>query len=184
MFRPSTHQLLAPRYVRVEEARLVMLLSPPWTCAFRGLVEMVVNIRSGRVVGLALALFIALATHVGAQPSQLPGAGASQEIRVRQILVETEAEAKEIAAALKAGGDFVELVKRSKEEGGLQRGGDLGYMLQEDTLPAFWAVAAALEPGQISEPIETEFGWHVIRVEDKRDRTASPPRPPGPTRRR
>jgi peptidyl-prolyl cis-trans isomerase C len=114
-----------------------------------------------------------------AAAQQSPSADpAAQEIRVRQILVETEAEAKEIAAALKAGGDFAELVKRSKEVGAVQRGGDLGYMIEEDTMPAFWAAISALAPGQIAEPLQTEFGWHVFRMEDKRDRTIGDPRPP------
>jgi peptidyl-prolyl cis-trans isomerase C len=131
--------------------------------------------RSRTAAGLALGFLLALLAYAHAQ-SPAPSA-AAKEIRVRQILVDTEEEAKEIAAALKSGGDFAELVKRSKEVGAVQRGGDLGYIVQGYTLPAFWAAALALEPGQISEPLQTEFGWHVIKLEDKRDRPSDFPPP-------
>ncbi len=134
---------------------------------------------SRTAAGLALGLLLAFLTHAHAQS---PTPGAATEIRVRQILVDSEQEAKEIVAALKSGGDFAELVKRSKEFGAAGRGGDLGYIVQQYTLPAFWAAALALEPGQISEPLQTEFGWHVIKVEDKRSRSPDP-LPPPPRRR-
>jgi peptidyl-prolyl cis-trans isomerase C len=100
--------------------------------------------------------------------------GSEKEVHARHILVETEEEAKQIAAELKKGGDFAELAKRSKEPGAGERAGDLGYFTKDQMVPAFSDAAFALEPGKISEPVKTEFGWHVIKLEDKRDRVPPP----------
>jgi peptidyl-prolyl cis-trans isomerase C len=100
--------------------------------------------------------------------------GGEKEVHARHILVETEDEAKGIAADLKKGADFAELAKRSKEPGGPDRAGDLGYFTKDQMVPAFSEAAFALDPGKTSDPVKTEFGWHVIKVEDKRDRPVPP----------
>jgi peptidyl-prolyl cis-trans isomerase C len=100
--------------------------------------------------------------------------GGEKEVHARHILVDTEDEAKSIAAELKKGGDFAELVKRSKEPGAAERAGDLGYFTKDQMVAAFSEAAFALESGKISDPVKTEFGWHVIKVEDKRDRPVPP----------
>jgi peptidyl-prolyl cis-trans isomerase C len=93
-----------------------------------------------------------------------------KEVRARHILVETEAEAKAILAELKAGADFAELAKKKSKDPGAAEGGDLGYFTREQMVPEFAEVAFRLEKGQISDPVKTQFGWHIIKVEDKRDR--------------
>jgi peptidyl-prolyl cis-trans isomerase C len=100
--------------------------------------------------------------------------GSEKEVHARHILVESEDEAKTIAAELKKGADFAELAKRSKEPGAAERAGDLGYFTKDQMVPAFSEAAFALEPGKTSDPVKTEFGWHVIKVEDKRDRPVPP----------
>ena len=91
-----------------------------------------------------------------------------QEIHARHILVATEAEAKEVAERLKKGEDFATLAKeKSKDEGA--DGGDLGFFPRGQMLKPFEDAAFALEVGQISEPVQTQFGWHIIKVEEKRD---------------
>jgi peptidyl-prolyl cis-trans isomerase C len=100
--------------------------------------------------------------------------GGEKEVHARHILVDTEDEAKTIAAELKKGGDFAELAKRSKEQGGPERAGDLGYFTKDQMVPAFSDAAFALEPGKTSDPVKTEFGWHVIKVDDRRDRPVPP----------
>jgi peptidyl-prolyl cis-trans isomerase C len=97
-----------------------------------------------------------------------------KEVHARHILVDSEDEAKQIAAELKNGGDFAELAKRSKEDGAGDRAGDLGYFTKDQMVPAFSDAAFALETGKISDPVKTEFGWHVIKVDDKRDRVPPP----------
>jgi peptidyl-prolyl cis-trans isomerase C len=97
-----------------------------------------------------------------------------QEVRARHILVPTENEAKAILAELKKGTDFAELARqKSKDPGAAAEGGDLGYFTKDQMVPEFSEVAFKLNKGELSDPIKTQFGWHIIRVDDKR--TKRPP---------
>jgi peptidyl-prolyl cis-trans isomerase C len=95
-----------------------------------------------------------------------------QEVHARHILVETEDEAKAIEEELKKGADFAELAKKKSKDPGASDGGDLGFFTKDQMVPEFSAVAFALEPGKISDPVKSQFGWHVIKVEEKRNRKA------------
>jgi peptidyl-prolyl cis-trans isomerase C len=95
-----------------------------------------------------------------------------QEVHARHILVETEDEAKAIEAELKKGADFAELAKSKSKDPGAADGGDLGFFTKDQMVPEFSNVAFALEPGKISDPVKSQFGWHVIKVEEKRNRKA------------
>jgi peptidyl-prolyl cis-trans isomerase C len=95
-----------------------------------------------------------------------------QEVHARHILVETEDEAKAVAEELKKGADFAELAKKKSKDPGASDGGDLGFFTKDQMVPEFSAVAFALEPGKISDPVKSQFGWHVIKVEEKRNRKA------------
>lgn len=95
------------------------------------------------------------------------------EVHARHILVKTEAEANSVIDQLNKGADFATLAKKYSTDPGAAAGGDLGWFGHDDMVPAFAAAAFALQPGQYTKtPVKTEFGWHVIRVEDKR---AKPP---------
>jgi len=95
-----------------------------------------------------------------------------EEIHARHILVKTEKEAKDILVQLKAGADFAELAdKKSLDEN--TTGGDLGYFTKGMMIPEFGDVVFDMKKGQLSGPIKTPFGWHVVLVEDKR--LANPP---------
>ena len=93
-----------------------------------------------------------------------------QEVRARHILVETEDEAKAVLAELKKGADFAELAKSKSKDPGSSEGGDLGYFTKDQMVPEFAEVAFKLDKGALSDPVKSQFGWHVIKVEDKRDR--------------
>ena len=95
-----------------------------------------------------------------------------QEVHARHILVETEDEAKAIVAELKKGADFAELAKKKSKDPGSADGGDLGFFTKEQMVPEFSKVAFSLEPGKISDPVKSQFGWHIIKVEEKRNRKA------------
>jgi peptidyl-prolyl cis-trans isomerase C len=95
-----------------------------------------------------------------------------QEVHARHILVETEDEAKQVEDELKKGADFAELAKKKSKDPGASDGGDLGFFTKEQMVPEFSAAAFALEPGKISDPVKSQFGWHVIKVEEKRNRKA------------
>src|SRR6202158_2959513 len=95
-----------------------------------------------------------------------------QEVHARHILVETEDEAKAVAEELKKGADFAELAKKKSKDPGASDGGDLGFFTKDQMVPEFSNVAFALEPGKISDPVKSQFGWHIIKVEEKRNRKA------------
>ena len=92
------------------------------------------------------------------------------EVRARHILVETEDEAKAVVAELKKGTDFAELAKSKSKDPGSADGGDLGYFTKDQMVPEFSEVAFKLDKGALSDPVKSQFGWHVIKVEDKRER--------------
>ncbi len=93
----------------------------------------------------------------------------TNEIRARHILVATKEEAEAIIAQLDAGGDFEAIAKEKSTDGAAAQGGDLGFFGPGQMVPAFEEAAFALEVGQFSkEPVQTQFGFHVIKVEDKR----------------
>lgn len=99
---------------------------------------------------------------------------AEEEISARHILVETEEAAKALIAELDGGADFAELAKANSTGPSAANGGDLGYFTKGRMVPEFEAAAFALEQGAYAkEPVQTQFGWHVIKVEDRRE--ASPP---------
>lgn len=93
-----------------------------------------------------------------------------ETVRARHILVKTEEEAKKIIEALDAGEDFAELAKAHGLDGTKDRGGDLGYFSYEEMVPEFSAAAFALEVGQYTkEPVQTQFGYHVIKLEERNE---------------
>jgi peptidyl-prolyl cis-trans isomerase C len=91
-----------------------------------------------------------------------------EEVHARHILVPTEDEAKAVVAQLKGGADFAALAKEKSKDPGAAEGGDLGYFTKDQMVPEFAAVAFKLDKGQLSDPVKTQFGWHIIKVEDKR----------------
>jgi peptidyl-prolyl cis-trans isomerase C len=93
-----------------------------------------------------------------------------EEVHARHILVPSEDEAKAILAQLKGGADFAALAKEKSKDPGAAEGGDLGYFTREQMVPEFAEVAFKLGKGQLSDPVKTQFGWHIIKVEDKRIR--------------
>lgn len=95
--------------------------------------------------------------------------GAGEEVRARHIIVPTQEEAAAIIEELNGGGDFEEIAKEKSQDGAAAQGGDLGYFASGQMVPEFEQAAFAMEVGAHStEPVQTQFGWHVIKVEDKR----------------
>ena len=93
-----------------------------------------------------------------------------EEIHARHILVATEAEAAAIIAELAKGADFAKLAaEKTTDPSGKTTGGDLGFFGKDEMVPEFATVAFALKPGEITDkPVKTQFGWHVIKVDEKR----------------
>jgi peptidyl-prolyl cis-trans isomerase C len=98
-----------------------------------------------------------------------------EEVHARHILLANEADAKAVIEELKKGGDFAKLAQeKSTDPAGKTSGGDLGYFTKEEMVPEFADTAFKLKPGEITQaPVHTQFGWHVIKLEDRR--AAKPP---------
>jgi peptidyl-prolyl cis-trans isomerase C len=96
-----------------------------------------------------------------------------EEIHARHILVPTEEEAKKALARVKAGEDFAKVATEvSKDPSG--NGGDLGWFTKDRMVPEFSDAAFKLKKGEISDPVKTQFGWHIIKVEDTRMKSFPP----------
>ncbi len=93
-----------------------------------------------------------------------------EEVRARHVLVETEDEAKAVLEEIKGGADFATLAKEKSKDPGAAEGGDLGYFTKEQMVPEFADVAFKMYVGQISNPVKTQFGWHIIKLEDRRSK--------------
>jgi peptidyl-prolyl cis-trans isomerase C len=91
-----------------------------------------------------------------------------EEVHARHILTETREDAESVLDLLRKGGDFAALAKEHSKGPSGSQGGDLGFFKRGDMVPAFSDAAFALQAGGMSEPVETQFGWHVIKVEERR----------------
>lgn len=102
--------------------------------------------------------------------SQVKG---QQEVRTSHILLDSEEKAKEVKGKLDKSGNFEELAKSfSKDQGSKVKGGDIGYTLRGQLVPEYETKAFAMSKGQISDPVKSQFGWHIIKLIDKRDAKA------------
>jgi peptidyl-prolyl cis-trans isomerase C len=98
----------------------------------------------------------------------------TERVRARHILVATEQEAQDILARLAKGEKFEDLAKQFSLDGSKDYGGDLGYFTQPEMVPEFSKAAFALQVGETSQPVKTDFGWHIIRIEDRKQGAAQP----------
>jgi peptidyl-prolyl cis-trans isomerase C len=105
-----------------------------------------------------------------AQVAQMP-----KEYHARHILVDDKTVAETITADLKKGADFAKLAQQKSKDSSSKEGGDLGWFSLESMVKPFSDAVAALQPGQMTDqPVQSQFGWHVIKLEDTRA-TAPPP---------
>jgi peptidyl-prolyl cis-trans isomerase C len=109
------------------------------------------------------------ATYDDAAKAQKP----QSEIHARHILVATEDEAKAALKRIMGGEEFAKVAKEVSKDPGSE-GGDLGWFTKDRMVPEFADAAFKLEVGQISDPVKSPFGWHIIEVEDKREKTFPP----------
>jgi peptidyl-prolyl cis-trans isomerase C len=98
----------------------------------------------------------------------------SERVRARHILVQTEKEAKDVLTKLNNGEKFEDIAKQVSLDGSKDYGGDLGYFSAEEMVPEFSKAAFALKNGEISQPVKTDYGWHVIKLEDRKQGGAQP----------
>jgi peptidyl-prolyl cis-trans isomerase C len=104
---------------------------------------------------------------------ELAGNPPEEEVHARHILVAKEEDAKAIIAQLQKGADFATLAKSKSTDGSAKEGGDLGFFSHDEMVPEFADAAFAMKPGEISKvPVKTQFGYHVIKVEERRKQDA------------
>ena len=108
---------------------------------------------------------------IKAEYDKFTAANAGKEFRARHILVETEDEAKAIIASIQKGAAFEEIAKKqSKDPGSGANGGDLDWANPANFVPEFSGAMVKLQKGQMTDaPVKSQFGWHIIRVDDVRD---------------
>jgi peptidyl-prolyl cis-trans isomerase C len=107
--------------------------------------------------------------------NQVSGLKPEEEVRARHILVDSKDKAREIFEKIAHGTDFAQLAKEhSKDPGSKDQGGELGFFKRGQMVPQFEEAAFKLKKGEVSEPFESQFGWHIVRVDDRRQRAALP----------
>src|SRR5262245_49066777 len=105
--------------------------------------------------------------------NQVSTAKPEEEVRARHILVESKEKARELFEKIAHGGDFAQLAKEhSKDPGSKEQGGELGFFTRGQMVPPFEEVAFKLKKGEVAHPFESQFGWHIVRVDDRRPRVA------------
>lgn len=92
------------------------------------------------------------------------------EIRARHILFESQEEAQQVLAEISSGADFVEMAKKHSIGPSASSGGDLGFFDRQRMMPEFAEIAFTLEVGEVSKPVKTQFGWHIIKLEARRNK--------------
>jgi peptidyl-prolyl cis-trans isomerase C len=106
---------------------------------------------------------------------QVGNAKPQEEVHARHILVDNEALAKELREKIAKGEDFIALAKEhSKDPGSKDDGGDLGFFARGQMVPVFEETAFKLAKGEVSAPVKSQFGWHIVKLEDRRERGAPP----------
>ncbi len=109
------------------------------------------------------------ATYDEAAKAQKP----ETEYHAHHILVPTEEEAKKALARLKGGEDFAKVAGEVSKDPG-SKGGDLGWFTKDRMVPEFGEAASKMKPGELSEPVKTQFGWHIIKLDETRPKTFPP----------
>ena len=167
-------QIYQPLVQQLTERRLVLMAAEAAKLAEEPEVAGMIKQARNRILEQSLisrevnaaSTEVALRARYEAEKGKLDGT--ADEVRASHILVETEEEADAIVAQLYKGGDFAKLaMEKSKGPSGA-KGGDLGYFTKDKMVPEFANAAFDLQPGDISAPVKTGFGWHIIKVVDRR----------------
>lgn len=133
------------------------------------------NERRGALAGLAANAAVANAVDEAkvkaSYDAQVGAFKPVPEFKTAHILVDSEDKAKALKAEIDGGKDFAEVAKANSSDGSAASGGDLGWFGVGQMVPEFEAAVVALEVGQVSEPVKSQFGWHLIKLDDKRETT-------------
>jgi peptidyl-prolyl cis-trans isomerase C len=135
------------------------------------------NQRRGALAGIAANAAVVNAVDdakiKAAYDAEIAAFQPAPEFSAAHILVDSEEKAKALKAEIDGGKDFAEVAKANSSDGSAASGGDLGWFGLGQMVPEFEAAVTTLEVGQVSEPVKSQFGWHLIKLNEKRD--TSPP---------
>jgi peptidyl-prolyl cis-trans isomerase C len=138
---------------------------------------MIENERRGALAGLAINEVIADpiddAAVQAAYDEMFADFTPEQEYNASHVLVEDEAKANELLAEIEGGADFAEVAKENSIDGSAENGGDLGWFGKGRMVPEFENTVTSMETGEVAGPVQTEFGWHIIKLVETRE--SSPP---------
>ncbi|RUS58894.1 peptidylprolyl isomerase [Pseudorhodobacter sp. E13] len=107
-----------------------------------------------------------------AYDAKFANAAETKEYNAAHILVKTEEEAKELKTQIDAGADFADMAKQHSSDGAAANGGDLGWFSEGMMVKPFQDAVFAMEVGKVSDPVETQFGWHLIQLKETRIKSA------------
>lgn len=96
------------------------------------------------------------------------------EFNAAHILVDSEDKAKALKAEIDGGKDFAEVAKENSSDGSAANGGDLGWFGKGQMVPAFEEAVVAMKVGEVSGPVQSQFGWHLIKLNETRETTPPP----------
>ena len=126
-------------------------------------------IHAGEAISALMAGRIDDAALRAAYEAKYPENSDQKEYHAAHILVKTEEEAARLVEELKAGANFAALARKHSVGPSKEVGGDLGWFSRGDMVEPFFEAVTRLEPGAISEPVKTDFGWHVIKLIETRN---------------
>ncbi|MEQ8898538.1 MAG: peptidylprolyl isomerase [Roseovarius sp.] len=127
-------------------------------------------VTAGEVITEVMAGGVDEAKLQAAYDEQYPDETGETEYRASHILVETEEEAQDLVTQLEDGAEFAALARENSTGPSADAGGDLGWFGEGDMVQPFFEAVSALEAGEVSAPVETQFGWHVVTLVETRDK--------------
>lgn len=134
------------------------------------------NERRGALAGLAAQAAVANAASEdavkAAYDKMVADFKSGTEWQASHILVESEDRAKALKAEIDGGADFAEVAKANSSDGSAASGGDLGWFGAGQMVPEFETAVKGLQKGQVSDPVKTQFGWHLVKLVDTRETKA------------
>ena len=154
------------------------------------------NERRGALAGIAANATVADAVDdakvQAAYDAQIAAFQPQPEFSAAHILVDSEEKAKALKAEIDGGADFAEVAKANSADGSAASGGDLGWFGLGQMVPEFETAVSGMAVGDVSAPVQSQFGWHLIKLNEKRETTPPPldagaprdrePAPPGGAR--
>ncbi len=126
---------------------------------------------AGIAANAAVANAIDDAAVKAAYDKQVAAFKPAPEFNASHILVDSEDKAKALKAEIDRGKDFATVAKENSSDGSAADGGDLGWFGAGQMVPEFETTVSAMQVGAVSEPVKTQFGWHIIKLNDKRETT-------------